>query len=118
MTNMQNEVYIAMAKNYKTSKEYASMYMETVYGYSNVVTKNVEQNLIPTEVIAKSIDTNKVVEKSNEIVKETHMVGNPIYNFEYIKGHKKDIYNRSKVKKETRKQIENYLEEDENINTF
>lgn len=118
MTNMQNEVYVAMAKNYKTSKEYASIYMETVYGFSNVVSKKVEKNLIPTTEIVKKIDTQKVIEKSNEVANETHMVGNPIYNFEYIKGHKKDIYNRSKVKKDTRKQIENYLEEDENINTF
>lgn len=117
MSNIQNEIYAIMSKNLKTSKEYAGMYMETVYGYSNVVSKKAEKNIIPTEEIAKSIDTKKVIEKSNEIAKETHMAGNPIYNFEYVKGHKKDIYNRSKVKKETQRKVESYLE-DEDVNTF
>lgn len=118
MANMQKEIYTAMAKNLRTSKEYADFYMETVYGYDKVASKHALKNIVPTDVINNLIDAKKVIEKSNEIANETHMAGNPIYNFEYIKEQKKDAYNRAKTKKQTQKEINDYFEEDEDVDTF
>ena len=121
MTNMQNEIYAIMAKNYKTSKEYASVYMETVYGYSNVVSKNIEKKIIPTEVIAKSIDTKKINEKSEQIASETHMATNPIYSKEFSNKMDKSlgkevshIEHRHKIKDK----IQEIYEDEEIVNTL
>lgn len=121
MEHLQNEIYAAMAKNYRTSKEYASIYMETVYGFSNVVSKKVEKNLIPTTEIVKKIDTQKVIEKSNEVAKETHMASNPIYNRQFVTKNNKalgkevsHIEHRSKIKD----YIDSLDEDEENVNTL
>ena len=121
MANLQNEIYAAMAKNYRTSKEYASVYMETVYGFSNVVSKSVEKNIVSTAEIIKAIDTKKVIEKSNEVAKETHMAGNPIYNKEFVTRKNKalgkevsHIEHRHKIKD----YIESLDEDEENVNTL
>lgn len=121
MANMQNEIYSAMAKNYKTSKEYASVYMETIYGYDNIEAKKVEKKNIPTEVIAKFIDSKKIIEKSNQLASETHMANNPIYNKEFANKMNKSlekeishIEHRHKIKNN----IQEVYEDEENINTL
>ena len=117
MLNMQNEIYAMMSKNFRTSKEYAGMYMDTIYGYNGVDFKKTQKDAVLTEEVAKMLDTERLIKESDKIAKQTHMAENPIYNFEYSHS-LKESENHSKTRKETSKETKNNLEEEENVNAF
>ena len=91
-----NDVISAMNKDRRTTREYFDGYMETI-----------ELGKVDALKMEVTLDTKAIEEQADLLMQQTHMAGNPIYSKEFdIR--KKEKYNRSSVKKETQKAIDDY----------
>lgn len=109
---MENKVITAMARDYRTTKEYLDGFMSTIET-GNVDAKS-NQNVI------SQLDAKSLVSASNRIFEETHMAGNAIYSSDYQKdefeqklARKAKQYNRAKTMRQANKDMNEQLNEEE-----
>ena len=93
---LNSDVISAMNKDRRTTREYFDGYIETI--------EMGKQNALAMEI---TLDRKEIEKQADLIIEQTHMAGNPIYSREF-NSDKKSKYNRSSVKKETRKAIDDY----------